>query len=159
MVGGSGEPGSFFTTILGGTPALREALGGDDFAFEDAAPLGLPFPERCADALGVPDDAAAGGGGGGSAVRCADGEERDDDDDDDVVVVCFKSAPYEGRSWGAGEGAIAMAVLMVDALRKVVGPSVSRFFLRVPVECGRLAGGKKAIANKGKCRAGCCRRC
>lgn len=40
---GSGELGSFLTTILGGG-AFREALGGEDFAC--APPRGLPLPDR-----------------------------------------------------------------------------------------------------------------
>lgn len=58
---------------------------------EDAAPLGLPFPERCADALGDPDDAdGAGGGGNVAADLCVDGEVTVVEEDE---LFCFKSAP------------------------------------------------------------------
>lgn len=43
----SGELGSFFTIILGGPPAFRDALGGEDLcALVAPAPRGLPLPDR-----------------------------------------------------------------------------------------------------------------
>lgn len=64
----SGEPGSFFTMILGAPPAFREALG-DDFVVAAGAPLGLPLPERwCCWACALWD----GGGGGAGASGASD---------------------------------------------------------------------------------------
>lgn len=74
-VGKSGDAGSFFTIILGGWPAFRVALGGEDFAVAASAPpLGLPLPERgcCCAAFGVPEGAAV--------VRCAEGEDAAETD-------------------------------------------------------------------------------
>lgn len=89
-----------------GIVGLAYALGGEDFAAAASAPLGLPLPERgcCCAAFGVPEGAAV--------VRCAEGE---DAAETEAAALCGggKSAPKEGLSWGAGEGAIAMAVLMV----------------------------------------------
>lgn len=84
------------------------ALGGDDFCgFAVApAPLGLPLPDRDDGAgtwFGVADD-AGGGGGGAAAVLWALGE---------VAVGGGRSEPYDGLSWGAGDTAMATAVLMI----------------------------------------------
>lgn len=77
------------------------ALGGDDFCVlvVALAPLGLPLPDRgCG---------AGGGGGGAAAVLWAVG---------DVVVEGGRSEPYDGRSWGAGERAMAIAALMIGVV-------------------------------------------
>jgi hypothetical protein len=87
------------------------ALGGEGFvvavaAADAPAPLGLPLPERacgCAGAMGVTDTAAV--------VRWAES-----DDAADGAAGGAKSAPKEGLSWGAGEGAIAMAILIVKKI-------------------------------------------
>jgi hypothetical protein len=79
------------------------ALGGDDLAAAAGTPLGLPLPERWAIAFGVPDAAA---------VLCAVGDEAEDEDAAAVIAGAGRSEEKDGRSWGAGEGAIAMAVLM-----------------------------------------------
>lgn len=82
------------------------ALGGEDFAAAVRPPLGLPLPERgsCCAAFGVPEGAAV--------VRCAEGEDAAETEAA-ALAVAGKSAPNAGLSWGAGEGAIVMAVLMV----------------------------------------------
>ena len=92
---------------------IAYALGGEDLCAAVVAPtaLGLPLPDRGAGAFGVADD--GGGGGGTAAVLCTEGE---------VVGAGAEtgagmSGPYEGLSWGAGDGAIAIAVLMIDRLR------------------------------------------
>lgn len=69
------------------------------------APFGLPLPERgggaAAGAFGVAD--AAGAGAGSAGALWAVGE---------PVVGGGISRPKDGLSWGAGEGAIATAVVM-----------------------------------------------
>jgi hypothetical protein len=131
VVGKSGDPGSFLTTILG-PPAFRDlcaietdrlvhvnqgfhiyheiayALGGDDlWAFEPAVvPLGLALSERVGGAAAFCVAEAVGGGGG---IAAADLWAVGDDD-----VGGALSRPNEGLSCGAGEGAIATAVVMID---------------------------------------------
>ena len=86
------------------------ALGGDELAVAAAAPLGLPLADRLAEAAtGVPDV--------DGAMRSADG-----DCATEAVVLFVTGAgggrsagvANEGRSWGAGDGAMAMAVLMAE---------------------------------------------
>lgn len=92
--------------MIGGLSAY--ALGGDDFAVGGCGPLGEPLPERCcwgAGAFGAADGAEVKGAG---AVLCEVG---------DLLALFDKSAPYAGRSCGAGDGAIAIAVLMLRAGR------------------------------------------
>lgn len=90
-VGGSGEEGgSFFTIIFGGTP-FRDEFGEP---FDLGVLFGLPLPVRCADTFGVAD----------ADVRCAGG---------DFEGAEGTISTYDDRSWGAGEGAMVMAVLMV----------------------------------------------
>lgn len=89
-VGKSGEEGSFFTIIFGGTP-FRDKFGEP---FEADADFGLPLPVRCADRFGVAE----------AGMRCAGG---------DVEDAEGAISTYDGLSWGAGDGAIAMAVLMM----------------------------------------------
>lgn len=100
----SGEPGSFLTTILGATPFL-EALGGDDLGpLAVLEPRGLPLPDLCVVvALG---GAASDNCEGADAVRELDGDDR--------------SEGKDGLSWGAGEGAMAMAALIVTICPKVL---------------------------------------
>jgi len=90
-VGKSGdEGGSFFTIIFGGAP-FRDKFGEP---FDAEADFGLPLPIRCADKFGVAE----------ATVRCAGGE---------FEAVEGAISTYDGLSWGAGDGAIAMAVLMM----------------------------------------------
>lgn len=80
------------------------------------APLGLPLPDRgcCAEPwlvllFGAAEAAGAGGGGGGAgAVLGAVGEVVDV-----LVVGGGSSEANDGLSWGAGERAMATAVLMI----------------------------------------------
>jgi hypothetical protein len=58
------------------------------------ADFGLPLPVRCADIFGVAE----------ADARCAGGECEDAEG---------AMSTYDGLSWGAGDGAIAMAVLMM----------------------------------------------
>src|SRR5687768_12514561 len=74
------------------------ALGGEDLCAV-GAPRGLPLPDR----------GAGGGGGGTAADRSDDGELEWDGG-----AGAERTSPNDGRSWGAGEGAIAMAMLMVN---------------------------------------------
>lgn len=68
-------------------------------------PRGLPLPEREVGAFGAAD--TWGGGGGGTAdVLCEDGDEAAGGADE-------RTSPKDGLSWGAGDGAMAMAVLMI----------------------------------------------
>jgi hypothetical protein len=90
-VGKSGEDGgSFFTIIFGGAP-FRDKFGE---LFAANADFGLPLPVRCADRFGVAE----------ADVRCAGGE---------VEAAEGAISIYDGLSWGAGDGAIAMAALMM----------------------------------------------
>lgn len=79
-----GEAGSFLTTILGGAPVDREALGGEDLGPEPAA-LGLLLLDECAVAF----DAE-----GAAADRCAEGEMAVVETD----VCAGGSSEYEGLS-------------------------------------------------------------
>lgn len=79
-----GEAGSFLTTILGGAPVDREALGGEDLGPEPAA-LGLLLLDECAVAF----DAE-----GAAADRCAEGETAVVETD----VCAGGSSEYEGLS-------------------------------------------------------------
>lgn len=92
-VGRPGDVGSFLTIILGGTP-FRRAVGE---LFDAAGPLGLPLPDLCACRFGVAE----------ADTRVSRGEELDADGAEGAMST------YELRSWGAGDGAIAMAVLMM----------------------------------------------
>lgn len=83
---------------------MTYALGGEDLAAVDA-PLGLPLPERRAGARGAVDEAAA--------VRCAEGEVEEEEAAALREEGAGRSAAKDGLSWGAGEGAMATAVLMV----------------------------------------------
>jgi len=93
----------------GGPPAFLAALGGEDLcALVAPVPRGLRLPEREVGAFGVADTWS--GGGGTAATRCDDG---------DVVEVGGaeeRTSPKDGLSWGAGDGAIAIAVLMIDGV-------------------------------------------
>ena len=85
------------------------ALGGEELAVAAVAPLGLPLADRFAvGATGVPDGAVA--------MRNADGDWAAAAGAVVVGAGGARSAGVanEGRSWGAGEGAIAMAVLMAE---------------------------------------------
>lgn len=81
------------------------ALEGDDFAAAGpGCPRGLPLPDRYAGPDGVPEaDADA------AAVLCAEGDSIAEEAEADGGG---KSEPNDGLSWGAGEGAIVMAVIM-----------------------------------------------
>lgn len=111
-VGRSGEEGSFFTTILGGPPFSRrelecgrsasEASGEKKNKTYDSGELfgadcdfGLPLSVRCADMFGVADADTRPWGGGDLGA------------DTDAIST------NEARSCGAGDGAIATAVLMM----------------------------------------------
>lgn len=116
---GSGEPGSFLTTILGGA-ALRVMLGGEDFAAEDCAPpRGLRLP-RCAEepdvvrwAVGEEADTAA------TAAAAADNSAVEAVVlDEDLAPLLEELLPKDGLSCGAGDGAMVMAVLIVRAGRE-----------------------------------------
>lgn len=91
----SGEPGSFFTMIEGMPPDL-EALGGEDLAA--VGPLGLRDP------LWYWVDFAD--------VRCAEG---DCWEEEALFEAEWVSEEKEGLSWGAGDGAMAMAALILDS--------------------------------------------
>lgn len=70
--------------------------------------LGLPLPERLAApalALTLAVECVI----GVAAVRCTDGDKGDGA----LADAAGSSEEKDGLSWGAGEGAIAMAVLMV----------------------------------------------
>lgn len=65
--------------------------------FDAAGPLGLPLPDLCACRFGVPE----------ADTRVSRGEELDAGGAEGAMST------YEFRSWGAGDGAIAMAALMM----------------------------------------------
>jgi len=98
--------------IFGGPPAFLAALGGEDLcALVAPTPRGLPLPER--------------GGGGTADVLCEDG-------DDAAGGADERTSPKDGLSWGAGDGAMAMAALMI----------------------GDVARGKLRCASASKCVGG-----
>lgn len=66
-----GEPGSFFTMILGWTPTARDGPEGEDLAPETPPALGLLLPGRCAAELAGPALAEA---EAEVVVLCAEGE-------------------------------------------------------------------------------------
>lgn len=122
-MGRSGEDGSFFTTIFGGAPFSRRELKrrelenkvhskAEDNTYESGElfcadwALGLPLPVRCADVFGVAEAEARPGGDLGAV---------------DTGAISTK----DDRSCGAGDGAIAMAVLMMSKFR----PDVSEYGL------------------------------
>lgn len=85
-----------------------KTYGGDDLAWACwAGPLGLPVPER--DGCWEGADAAA--------VACVEDVRwmAGEADAAGAALACAGavSAPKLGRSWGAGEGAMAIAALMV----------------------------------------------
>jgi hypothetical protein len=90
---------------------IAYALGGEDLCVLVApTPRGLPLPEREAGAFGVADIWDC--GGGTAAVLCDDG---------DAVVAGGadeRTSPNDGLSWGAGDGAIAIAVLMIGGVAR-----------------------------------------
>lgn len=95
------------------------------------AALGLPLPERAgagagagAFEIGVAD---MGGGGGSTAVLCAVGD----------VVAGGSSELNEGLSCGAGEGAIATAVLMINVCSVACVLALSEGRCRVPKKPNR----------------------
>ena len=91
------------------------ALAGDEVAALAVAPLGLPLAARCdVAATVVPEEAGA--------MRSAEGECATEVAVEAVAGGGGRSAGVanEGRSWGAGEGAMAMAVLMAGEMRNVI---------------------------------------
>jgi len=96
------------------------ALGGEGLRADVAVcadDLGLSLAERAAGgaevvgAFGLPVAAAAGAGGGTAVVLWADGDAVEEDA---AGGWCSEPKVDRSLSWGAGEGAIATAVLMIE---------------------------------------------
>lgn len=111
------------------------ALGGDGFARGACAPFGEPLPDRwccwlcgCVGAWDFELELGAAAAAAGEAESAAPNR-WDAGDVLDVPAVLFvlavKSVLYDCLSWGAGDGAIAIAVLIMSGVERI--RSGSRF--------------------------------